>query len=168
MEEPYIGEIKMFAGNFAPVDWLLCDGRLLGISEYEALYSVLGTTYGGDGVNTFALPDLRGRAPLHRSSSHPIGQLGGTETVALSQEQMPGHTHVPNAMSGNGSLAAPAAHYWAGNAEVLCYAQTGNPNAQFAASAIGAAGGSTPHDNMMPFTTVSFIIATNGIYPPQN
>jgi microcystin-dependent protein len=157
----------MFAGNFAPQGWVLCDGRQLSIAEYEALYSLVGTTYGGDGQTSFNVPDLRGRAPMHKSQAYPQGAIGGTESVTLTQQNLPAHTHVPNAKKANGSSAAPAAHYWAGNSDFLCYTQTA-PTVPFDRAAIGLAGNSQPHENMMPFVTVSFVMATNGIYPTPN
>lgn len=167
MADPYLGEIRMFAGNFAPQDWVMCDGRLLSISESEALYSLLGTTYGGDGVTTFGVPDLRGRAPFHQSSTYPLGAIGGTETVTLTQESLAQHTHLANVKTANGQSSAPAAHYWAGNADFTCYAQA-TPTVPFDPSAIGQAGGTQPHENMMPFITMTFIMATAGIYPSPN
>lgn len=162
--EPYVGEIRIFAGSYAPTGWLLCDGKTLSISENEVLFAVLGTMYGGDGQTTFGLPDLRGRVPMHRSTSYPQGARGGTETVTLTQQNMASHTHSANVNSANGTSAVPTGHFWAGNAENTIYGQ-GTPNTLFAASAIGAAGGSQPHENMMPFNTLTFIIAVNGIYP---
>lgn len=167
MAEPYLGEIRMFGGNFAPENWVPCDGRILSISNFEALFAVIGTTYGGDGQSTFAVPDLRGRAPFHRNTSYPLGARGGTETVTLTVQEMAAHSHLPNVKAGNGSLSAPAGHYWAGNSDYGCYSQAA-PNVSFNPSAIGVAGGSQPHDNMMPFTTVTFIMATAGIFPQSN
>jgi microcystin-dependent protein len=158
----------MFAGNFAPQDWVACDGRLLNISENDALYALLGTTYGGDGVNTFGVPDLRGRAPFHRNGGYPLGAAGGTETVTLTQESLAAHTHLASVKTGNGQSSAPAANFWAGCSDYDCYAKAVAPTASFAPSAIGPAGGSEPHDNMMPFLAMSFIMATVGIYPTPN
>jgi microcystin-dependent protein len=167
MAEAYLGEIRMFSGSYAPQNWALCNGQLLSISQNSPLFSLLGTAYGGDGVNTFALPDLRGRAPMHQASAYPLGQLGGTESVTLTQAQMPAHTHAAAAMSANGTSSAPAAQYWAGNAEFSCYSKA-TPNTPFNQAALAPAGGNLPHENMMPFVTVSFIIATTGIYPSPN
>jgi microcystin-dependent protein len=167
MAEPYLGEIRMFGGTFAPQGWVPCDGRLLSISDNEPLFALLGTTYGGDGQSNFGVPDLRGRAPIHRSSVYPLGVRGGTETVTLTVPEMAAHTHLPNVKAGNGSSSTPAGSHWAGNNDFGCYAHTA-PNASFNPGAIGPAGGNQPHDNMMPFTTVSFIIATAGIYPQSN
>lgn len=162
--DPYLGEIKMFCGNFAPLGWALCQGQLMNIADNDALYTLLGTTYGGDGIATFALPDLRGRAPFHQTTNYSLGAFGGTETVTLTQQQLAQHTHLASAKAGNGTSSAPAAHYWAGNSDYSCYVEA-TPNASFASSAVSATGGNQPHDNMMPFIAVSFIIATAGIYP---
>lgn len=165
--EPYVGEIRMFGGDYAPEGWMLCDGRTLPIAQYDLLFALLGTTYGGDGQTTFALPDLRGRAPMHHSTNYPLGARGGSETVSLVHEHLAMHTHGAKVKSGNGNSSAPAAHYWAGNSDFQCY-DTEVPNAQFAGGAIGPAGGNQPHENMMPFIAMSFIIAYVGLYPSPN
>jgi microcystin-dependent protein len=168
MAEPYVGEIRLFSGNFAPVGWALCDGRLLQISNNEVLYSLLGTMYGGDGQTNFGLPDLRGRVPIHPApGSYTVGQLGGSESVTLTSQNMPTHSHSANTHPGNGTASDPTGRFWAGNNDFRCYSDV-TPNTSFAAAAIGAAGGSQPHDNMMPFVTVSYIIALEGIYPSLN
>jgi microcystin-dependent protein len=154
----------MFGGKFAPVGWLMCDGSALSIADNQVLFAVIGTTYGGDGQTTFALPDMRGRVPLQRSPTYPLGARGGTEQVTLNQQNLAAHTHLANAKSGNGTSAVPAGHYWSSNADYTLYGTT-PPDKQFAASAIGSAGGSQPHDNMMPFLTLTFIIAVVGIFP---
>jgi microcystin-dependent protein len=158
--EPYVGEVRMFGGTFAPLGWEFCNGQLLSIANNEVLY-------GGDGVNTFGVPDLRGRVPLHQGSGYVMGQMGGAETVTLAQQQMAVHTHAASAKTANGTLAAPVAHFWAGNAEVACFSSSA-PDANFNAGAITAVGGGKPHENMMPFLALSFIIATAGLYPTQN
>jgi microcystin-dependent protein len=157
----------MFAGTYAPQGWVLCDGRQLSISDNQALYSLLGTIYGGDGQATFMVPDLRGRAPIHQNPSYPLGASGGTESVTLTPQQMAQHSHVPAALAANGGSSSPAAHYWAGNSDFTCYAPV-TPSTPLDHAAIGQAGGSQPHDNMMPFVTVSFVMATEGIYPSPN
>lgn len=165
MAEPYVGEIRLFGGNFAPLGWALCNGQLLQINNNEVLYSLLGTIYGGDGQTTFGLPDLRGRVPIHPGQgSYPLGQVGGTETVTLTGQNLPSHTHRANAHPGNGTAADPTNRFWAGNNDFRCYSDVA-PNTNFAAGAVGVSGGSQPHDNMMPFVTVSYIIAVEGIYP---
>jgi microcystin-dependent protein len=168
MSTPYIGEIKLFAGNFAPVDWAFCNGQLLPISEYEALFSLIGTTYGGDGITTFALPDLRGRVPIHQGMGYPMGQSLGEEQVALQPAQLPEHTHpliasIAPAQGSNptGSLLGVANGFSA-------YAAWGaGPTVALSDTAIGTSGGGAPHDNMQPFLPVSFIISLFGIFPQQ-
>lgn len=164
--EPYVGEITLFAGNFAPQNWAFCDGRLVSIAEYQMLYSLIGTTYGGDGETTFALPDLRGRIPMHFSDTHPLAQMGGTETVTLLSDQMPVHTHTAGAQVAAGTQTSPAGAVWA-QAGTNQYAMV-NANAAMSPSAITTAGGSQPHDNMMPFLALNFIIALDGIYPTRD
>jgi microcystin-dependent protein len=167
MADAYIGEIRMFGGNYAPSGWALCDGSVISISQNQALFALIGTTYGGDGVQTFGLPDLRGRAPIHKSNVYPLGQKGGVESVTLTSQNMAAHTHVPSAQTATGSAASPANAFWAGNSDYNTFVQAA-PTAQFNPTTIGAAGGSQPHENMMPFTTINFIIATEGIFPSQN
>ncbi|CAH1218556.1 hypothetical protein PAECIP111893_04444 [Paenibacillus plantiphilus] len=168
MSDMYVGEIRMFTGNYAPVGWAMCNGQLLSISQNEVLYTLIGTTYGGDGRTTFALPDLQGRLPIHMNSSYPIGAKSGTESVTLLSTQMPAHTHIPNASNVEGTNANPANAVWSATTvvNVTPYAATA-PNTAMNPQSIGNAGGSQPHDNMMPFLTVSFIIALQGIFPSQ-
>lgn len=166
MSQPYIGEIRMFPGNFAPAGWALCDGGLLPIAGYEALFTLIGTTYGGDGQATFALPDLRGRLPMHMSSSFPIGLMSGAETVTLTSGQMPVHTHLPQAASGPGSNVSPQGGVWSASAagDRALYSSA-VPNVAMLPSAVGISGSSQPHENMPPFLAVNFIIALYGIFP---
>jgi microcystin-dependent protein len=168
MSNPYVGEIKMFPGNFAPVDWAICDGSLLPIAGNDVLFTLIGTTYGGDGVNTFALPDLRARAPLHQGPGFTIGQTGGVETVNLSLNQIPAHSHVPQAASGaTGNPAnSPAGNFWSGWTGGQFTAQA--PTVSLDTGAIGLDGGSQPHDNMVPFLAINFIISLFGVFPSQN
>jgi microcystin-dependent protein len=165
MSDPYIGEIRMFAGNFAPRDWAFCAGQAIAISENEALFALIGTTYGGDGVNTFNLPDLRGRIPIHQGPSFAIGQMAGEESVTLTPNQLPQHTHTAHADAGAGGQTSPAGNVWAGSSD---FAVAGSIDAQMAAGALEVAGGSEPHDNMVPFLAVHFIICLFGIFPSQN
>lgn len=173
MVECYIGEIRMFAGTYAPDGWALCNGQLLSISQYEALFSLIVTAYGGDGVSTFALPDMRGRIPIgmgnsRSGSNYPLGSAAGTETVTLLNTQMPVHSHAPNAQSEGGNITAPTNGFWAQTA-VTSYEVPGAAGlSPMSVQAIGAAGGSQPHENMMPYMTLSFIISTVGIYPSTN
>lgn len=167
MAEPYIGEIRVFSGTFAPIGWALCNGQLLSISDADALYSLIGTTYGGDGQTTFGLPDLRGRVPIHTGSGYTLGQIGGSETVTLTSQNLPVHSHGAQASDANATSSDPTGRFWATNTDFRCYSNA-TTNTSFAGGAIGAAGGSQPHDNMMPFLTVSYIIALEGVYPSFN
>jgi microcystin-dependent protein len=165
MSDPYIGEIRMFGGNFAPVGWLLCQGQLLPISQYDVLFNLIGTTYGGDGQNTFALPNLQSRMPVHQGSGYVLGQTGGVETVTLTRNQLPVHTHQPVAAA-VAQGTSPSNSYWASFAN-MNYSNVA-PAAPMAPYALSNAGGSQPHENMSPYQVVNFIIATEGIYPPPN
>jgi microcystin-dependent protein len=155
----------MFAGNFAPAGWMFCEGQLLPISEYETLFNLIGTTYGGDGQSTFALPDLRGRIPLHFGNGFTLAETGGVETVTLTVSQIPAHTHPMLASTDPGTLQSPQSNvtgdvankiYRAGAANIVM-----NPNA------VGATGGSQPHNNFQPYLCVDFIISLFGIFPSQ-
>lgn len=169
MVEPFLGEIRVFAGTFAPVGWVFCDGQLLPISENDALYVLLGTAYGGDGITTFGVPDLRGRVPVHQGqlpggSTYVMGAPGGAEEVTLTANQLPAHTHPARATSAPDRTSPQDAiwssqttgAYRAADASVTMNPQTVQP-----------AGGSQPHDNMPPTLTVSYIIAVSGIFPSR-
>ncbi|MDR7316994.1 tail fiber protein [Brevibacillus nitrificans] len=171
MGQPYVGEIRMFGGNFAPVGWEFCNGQLLSISENGTLYQLIGTTYGGDGVNTFALPDLRGRIPLHMGqlsggADYVQGTMGGVETVTLTVNQIPSHTHIPIAESGAGA-DTPVGNTWAKQPQ-SGYSSSTTSLVNMNVNAIAPAGGSQPHENMMPSLTINFIISLYGTYPSQN
>lgn len=172
MSEPFIGEIKIFAGNFAPRGWAFCQGQIVAISKNTALFSLLGTTYGGDGQTTFALPDLRGRAPMHYGqgpglSNRSLGEVTGAESVTLLAAQIPAHGHQPQA-----STAAVSAAYGPGSAPgtstTTNFYGAGTPQVAIAPQAVDAAGGGQPHDNMAPYLAMSFIIALEGIFPSRN
>lgn len=165
MSTPYVGEIRMFAGNFAPLGWAFCDGSLLAIAQNTVLFQLIGTTYGGDGQTTYALPDLRSRVPVHMGSGFTLGQKGGEEAVTLTVNQMPSHKHVPQANSGTGTKTSPAGNVWASSSNFPFSAKA--PNAAMAPNAIIPVGGSQPHDNMIPFLAVSFIISLFGVFPSQ-
>jgi microcystin-dependent protein len=166
MSQPFVGEIRMFGGNFAPAGWAFCNGQLLPISENETLFNLIGTTYGGDGQQTFALPNLQSRVPVHQGPGFVIGQIAGTETVTLTTQQIPAHSHVPQGNTNAGAQPSPANGLWANSS--LSQFTNQPPNLQLSPSAIGSAGGSQPHDNMLPFLAVSFIISLFGIFPSQS
>ena len=176
MSTPFLGEIRIFGYNFAPRGWSDCSGQLLAISQNDALFSLLGTTYGGDGQTTFALPDLRGRIPVHQGqgaglSSYAIGQMAGTETVTLTAQQIPAHNHSLTASTAAataltpGNTLLPAAV--AGDSFYVSDV-TGAMAVPMSTQSAGSAGGSQPHENMMPTMTVRFCIAVEGIYPSRN
>lgn len=170
MSECYLGEIRIFAGNYAPMDWELCDGRPMPIAEYQALYALIGTTYGGDGVNTFNLPDLRGRLPLHMGTGpgltpRTIGSSFGTEREVLGLTQIPAHTH--NINVGADSLSASPGGNYLGNSAFALYSAAAT-DSTMAPAAVGSSGGSgSSHDNMMPSLGLNYIIALNGYFPPR-
>ena len=172
MSDQCLGEIRMFAGDFAPPGWALCDGRLLSINEHNTLYSLIGTTYGGDEVNNFALPDLRGRVPISAGlgtagTSYAVGQAGGSETVTLTVAELPSHTHVAQGNKEKGTQDGPKDGVWANPNDKKQYL-VGEPNQTMDAGAIAASGGSQPHNNMMPYFPLSFIIALEGMYPERS
>lgn len=162
MSRPYLGEIKMFAGNFAPQDWAMCDGHLLPTSEHAELFALIGTTYGGDGENTFALPDLRGRIPIHNGNGIRTGEVGGSETVILNLQELPAHTHPAKCHSASSDSTSPQDSVWAVST-LKQYA--GSANNTLNPAAVSPIGGNQPHTNMMPFLSVNFIIALKGISP---
>jgi microcystin-dependent protein len=171
MSQPFVGEIRMFAGNFAPAGWAICAGQLLAIAENDTLFNLIGTTYGGDGQSTFALPDLRSRVPVHMGtlaggSSYTIGQFGGEEAVTLTVNQTPAHTH-PAQCSTAATSPSPAGGVWAAS-DVADFTPGANANAAMSPGAVGAAGGSQPHDNMVPHLPINFIISLFGIFPVPN
>jgi microcystin-dependent protein len=167
MSSPYVGEIRMFGGNFAPAGWMFCDGQLLPISEFETLFNLIGTTYGGDGQSTFGLPNLQGRVPVHVGAGFTIGGSGGVETVTLTTDQIPAHVHQAVCSAGAGDAPSPVGRYWstdpAGN--TAAYNETGG--SFMASGALKPVGGSQPHDNMNPYLCVSFIISLFGVFPSQ-
>jgi microcystin-dependent protein len=171
MSQPFVGEIRMFAGNFAPAGWAFCDGQLLAIAENDVLFNLIGTTYGGDGQETFALPDLRGRLPIHMGqgpglSSRTIGEQDGTEAVTLTVNQMPIHTHATLLSSAAGSEANPGGNVLAASPNVRLY-RPGASTVTLSPQSVTPAGGNQPHDNLMPFLCVNFIISLFGIFPSQ-
>lgn len=173
MADPFLAEIRIFPFNFAPRGWAFCDGAILSINQNQALFSLLGTTYGGDGRTTFALPDLRSRMPLHAGSgpaltTRSLGETGGAESVALTVPQLAAHSHALSASTAPGNRQSPASAYLATDAtgSIINYSTTSN--AQMASAAIGTTGGNQPHENMPPFLALSFCIALQGIFPSRN
>ncbi len=169
MAQPYVGEIRMFGGNFAPAGWVFCDGSLLPISEYDTLFTLIGTTYGGDGQQTFAVPDLRGRLPIHMGqgpglgNNYIIGQSGGTESVTLTTNQIPAHNHLMLVSGTAASASSPQGNSLA-NATPNLYLRD-IPSPTMNSASINPVGGSQAHENMMPYLCVSFIISLFGIFP---
>jgi len=163
MGTPYVGEIRMFAGNFAPAGWALCQGQILAISENDVLFTLIGTTYGGDGQTTFALPDLQSRVPVHVGPGFVQGHTAGVESVTLTTSQIPAHSHVPLCNSGAGTNASPQNDVWAA-LDSNIYSDVA-PSVIMAPSALGSTGGSQPHDNMVPFLVINFIISLFGVFP---
>ena len=171
MGTPYVGEIRMVGFTFPPRGWAQCNGQLLSIADNETLFNLIGTTYGGDGQTTFAVPDLRSRIPLHvgtasDGNTYTLGQNGGVEQVTLSTAQIPSHSHVPAASTSNQGPTGPAGNYWAASPVYTEYIATPDASAM-AAGAIGNTGGNQPHDNMVPFLVINFVISLFGVYPSQ-
>jgi microcystin-dependent protein len=171
MTQPYIGEIRMFGGNFAPYGWAFCNGALQSISQNDTLFNLIGTTYGGDGQQTFALPDLQGRIPIHQGqgnglSNYGLGQKAGVETVTLTAVQLPLHNH--NALGGAGnSTPSPGNASWGNSPSNRVFGPGASANGSMNAGSIALNSGGQPHDNLMPFLVISFIVALTGIYPSQ-
>jgi microcystin-dependent protein len=166
MAQPYVGEIRMFGGNFAPAGWQFCDGSLLPISEFETLFNLIGTTYGGDGQSTFAVPDLRGRLPIHQGNGFTLAETGGVEEIALTVQQIPAHSHPMLASLNNAGIATVAGNVvgQVGATQIYREVPAASP---MAAQACTATGGSQPHTNFQPYLCVSFIISLFGIFPSQ-
>jgi len=172
MAQPYVGEIRMFAGNFAPAGWMFCEGQLLPISENEILFQLIGTTYGGDGESTFALPNLASRVPMHfgtgpDGTTYQIGEMAGVESVTLTTQQIPNHTHPFTASTANGTQTNPGGQVMAGSlSSVQPYIDDAG-TVQLNANSITFAGGSQPHENCQPFLCINFIISLFGLFPSQ-
>ncbi|MES1245464.1 MAG: tail fiber protein [Acidobacteriota bacterium] len=164
MAQPYVGEVRMFAGNFAPAGWMFCEGQLLPISENETLFQLIGTTYGGDGESTFALPDLRGRIPLHQGNGLILAETGGVEEITLTVGQIAAHSHPLLASTGPGTSNTPVTNVTAESASISLYIEDA-PNANLNPQAMTSTGGSQPHTNFQPYLCVNFIISLFGIFP---
>ena len=173
MSQPYIGEIRMFGGSFAPAGWAMCNGQLIPISENDALFNLIGTTYGGDGQSTFALPNLQSRVPIHMgqgpgiAQTYQIGESGGTESVTLTTQSIPQHTHPAMCSNAAGSGSDPSGGVWA-TSDTTQYQTGSGPNTNMGSMPTTPAGGSQPHDNLIPFLVVTYIISLFGIFPSQN
>jgi microcystin-dependent protein len=166
MAQPYVGEIRMFAGNFPPNGWMFCAGQLLPISENETLFQLIGTTYGGDGQSTFGLPELQSRVPIHQGNGSSLAETGGTEEVTLTVQQIPAHSHPFLAAAVTGDQVSPAGILPSSSFNVTPYINdvpTGNMNS----GAISSVGGSQPHNNLQPYGTLNYIISLFGIFPSQ-
>jgi microcystin-dependent protein len=174
MGEPFIGEIRMFGGNFAPAGWAFCDGQLIPISENDALFTLIGTTYGGDGQETFAVPDLQGRIPIHAGAgpggiTYQLGEKGGVESVTLTVNQIPTHSHVPVASTNPGTVSSPLGAIFSacGTGEQIYSTPPNPPASAMMANAILPTGGSQPHENLAPYLCISFILSLFGVFPSQ-
>jgi microcystin-dependent protein len=167
MAQPYVGEIRMFAGNFAPAGWMFCDGQLLPISENETLFQLIGTTYGGDGQETFALPNLQSRIPIHMGNGFTLAETGGVESVTLTVSQIPSHNHPLLCSSGTASSQDPSNGIPAVSTAQAFFNSPANPT-NMSANSIGPTGGSQPHENLQPYLCINFIISLFGIFPPPS
>jgi microcystin-dependent protein len=173
--DPYVGEIRLFAGNYAPSGWVFCQGQELQIQQNQVLYSVIGTMYGGDGKNTFAVPNLTGRVPMHTGNGNGLtprvlGSAGGEMTITLTEDQIPSHSHDPNSLSTTGDETSPVGALWAntagGRSPVKAYSQ--DSSIPMNPTAINTVGGSQSHNNMQPYLAINFIMAYEGVYPPKS
>jgi microcystin-dependent protein len=172
MADPFVAEIRIFPFNFAPTGWAWCDGQLLPLSQNTALFSLLGTTYGGNGKSNFALPDLAGRAPMHPGqgpglSLHDLGETGGSETVTLLESEIPAHAHGLMSNAAVANRSTPAGNSIARVAGAAPYSASPSPSAQLAPDALAPAGGDQPHNNLQPYLTFYFAIALQGVFPPR-
>ena len=167
MGEPYVGEIRIFAGNFAPAGWRMCDGSLLPIAENEVLFQLIGTTYGGDGQVSFGVPDFRGRAPLHMGSGYALGQMAGSESITLTTAQIPAHEHALAASTAAGNASNPQGHVVAQGSQIQLYIEDAQ-DASMSPNAVQSDGGNQSHENRMPSIAINYIISLNGFFPTQN
>ena len=164
MAQPFIGELRMFAGNFAPAGWAFCDGRLLSIAEYDMLFNLIGTTYGGDGQSTYAVPDLRGRIPIHQGNGFILGETGGAEEITLTTQQIPAHSHPLIATTSVANQSSPSNNVPAQSTAADLYIED-TATAALAPNSVAPVGGSQPHTNFQPYLCVDFIISLFGLFP---
>jgi microcystin-dependent protein len=172
MADPFVAEIRIFPFNFAPKGWAFCDGQILPLSQNTALFSLLGTTYGGDGKSNFALPNMQGNAPMHPGqgpglSLHDLGEVGGSDTVSLLQSEIPSHSHAVNASGAEGTIGSPNDQLVASGVGVNMYTTSLNA-ASLNPNAVATAGGDQPHNNLQPYLTLNFNIALQGVFPPRS
>ena len=167
MAQPYVGEIRMFAGNFAPAGWMFCDGSLQAISENETLFQLIGTTYGGDGQSTFALPDMRGRLPIHQGNGFTLAQTGGAEQVTVTTQQIPSHSHTFQATNNPADSPSPQGNMLGVSSNTNVFFND-TPNVSMSPTMLSLVGGNQPHSNMQPYLCVDFIISLYGIFPSPN
>jgi microcystin-dependent protein len=168
VSDPYVGEIRLFGGNFAPRGWALCDGSSLPISEFDILFNLIGTTYGGDGQTTFNLPDLRGRVAIHQGGGHVIGEVGGAEAVQVTTAQMAGHSHPLAATTNIADQKFPANNILAQSTALILYIdQAESSDTRLNPGSLSQTGANRPHENRQPYQALNFIISLYGIYPPQ-
>jgi microcystin-dependent protein len=168
MAQPYVGEIRMFAGNYEPAGWMFCEGQLMPISEYETLFQLIGTTYGGDGQSTFALPDLRGKLPIHQGNGFILAETGGVEDVTLTTNQIPAHGHPWLASTALAATPTPGPTVLLAGAKAATYFNIPENLVNLSAQSMSGTGGGQPHTNMQPYLCVSFIISLFGIFPSPN
>lgn len=167
MSEPFLAEIRMVGFNFAPRGWAFCDGQIMPINQNQSLYSLLGTTYGGDGRSSFALPELRGRTPIHQGDGHALGNKGGAQTVTLTKEQIAAHTHQARASSANGNNITATNNILAAAADGYRAYESGT-NSAMKPNTLTNDGGGQSHDNMQPYLAINFCIALQGLFPSRN
>ncbi|NOQ98136.1 MAG: phage tail protein [Calditrichae bacterium] len=167
MSEPFLAEIKIVGFNFAPRGYAFCDGQILPINQNQSLYSLLGTTYGGDGRITFALPDLKGRTPIHTGTTNHLGNKAGTERPALSIQELPVHTHQTSAATSDATLEDPTGNIWAADSDGTNYGSA-PPNSSMSGPSLASIGGGQQHNNMQPYLALNFVIALRGLFPSRN
>lgn len=169
MSTPYLSEIRIFSFEFAPKGWAMCNGQILSIQQNTALFSLLGTFYGGNGTNNFGLPNLQGRCGIHFGNNFTIGEIGGEEAHTLTTNEMPAHTHTVNGSGSTGNQPSPAGNFWAvDDAAAVVYNVPASGTAPMSSAALSTVGGSQPHNNMAPYLVLNFCIALLGIFPSRN